>query len=340
MVILSMSKGSFNSFSYRSLGDSANRLIDRIVAERPDLAGETFVSTGAGNSSVTVMTQSDVYKAVKPGASMRNFLREGTVLEHLEGRLSGEVTVPRMTWQSPDKTIYAMERVAGQPLSEALLLRLPEEERLTIAESIGRFNADLATTILPQERKAMGLESFDEADRFYPAPLRDKVENEGLLKIMGYRAPTAKRLLDYFERHFDEAEADRRMIFVHPDLHNDNVFYCPETRQLSAIDIGCGNLQRVELMFCVLDHFFPEPFVDRALQSFNTASGMAVTRQDMDIYLALTIMNKPPSDMTDWQDFMQKIDKAGKALDIIEGGQVNQPPSSQWTRQRFVPNMR
>ena len=76
-----MSKGSFNSFSYRSLGDSANRLIDRIVAARPDLARETFVSTGAGNSSVTVMTQIDVFKAVKLGASTHDFLRENNLCD-------------------------------------------------------------------------------------------------------------------------------------------------------------------------------------------------------------------------------------------------------------------
>lgn len=340
MVILCMSLGSFNSFSCRRLGDSANRLIDRIVAERPDLARETFVSTGVGNMSVTVMTESAVFKTGKDAGGLRDIRREAVVLEYLDGHLPDDVRVPRLTWQSNDKSIYAMERVAGGPLTENLLLQLPEAERLALADKLGRFNATLATAILPEERKAMGLQTVLEADRLYPARLREKMESMQLESLLGQRASIANRLLEWVDKNFDEAETERRLLFVHPDLHNDNLFYCQQTKQLSVIDLGSGNLQRAEMLFCVMDTFFPEPFVDRTHQAFNKASGLNITREDVDVHLALTLLARPPHDLQDWQDFMHRLDKAATALDMIEGGASSPPASSQWQRQRFVPNMR
>ena len=341
MVIYGMSLSSFNRIATRPRHDSANQLIDRIIEMRPDLRNETFIVPRSGNTSLTVMTVNEVFKSCMSRGNPVDFAREYTVLEHLQGQGLG-VDIPTLTWKSRDSSIYGMTRLHGEALSKELLASLPAEEQARIAAAVGTFNGVMAHSMTADRRKELGLQSATMADVTNANHLFEALEPSFVkMRLSGYNFSVAQKLAEYCLRELDTQDHAQRVMFVHPDMHEQNIMYDRTTGQVSVIDIGSGNMLEPELAFCIPRHYYPRDFVAATLKSFNDNAGTSLTCAHLDAYFGMRALRmsmvNPEHALGEFSHHARFI---SQAIEILEGREVSPEPSSQSAPTPYIPNMR
>lgn len=345
MVIYGMSLSSFNRIATRERHDSANQLIDRIIALRPDLRHETFIVPRSGNTSLTVMTVNEVFKSCMSRGNPADFAREIAVLEHLQGREMG-ADIPRLTWKSQDASIYGMTRMHGQALSKGLLAELPVEEQVSIAQAIGTFNAVMARSITDEQRSQMGLRSALYAEQVTPAHVFEALEPDGTIMFLGQEAyHVAQQLAQHHAKVFDtpagQAQVERLMC-VHPDMHENNLLYDRATRRLAVIDIGTGELVETHMAFCIPRQYYPRDFMVAMLQAFSTKADTSLNCAHLDVYyglrsLKLSLQNPVHA----LGEFKHHLGIIKRGLDVLEGrAPKNAELPNQPAPTPYVPSMR
>lgn len=267
-----MSSNSFNKIALRPADEGANKLIDRIIAARPDLAGASFVVPEYGRPSQTVMTMDEVFKSAHNPAWPDEIRRECGLLQAVAGRDLG-VRVPQVTMVAADESFYAMQRLRGMPLTRECLDVLPDEERLDIARRIGVFNARLArcegggriaASAVTAEKMAAVFGNDDFWDET-GCDLRELSRLENFMKTYSLMPP----------------------MLMHGDMHQGNILYDQDTASLSLIDLGNGDTVSAAHAFSVLRIYYPADFVDAALQGFCAESGMTVNPAELDLYKSM-----------------------------------------------------
>lgn len=335
-----MSLDSFNRIATRPRHDSANQLIDRIIALRPDLRNETFIVPRSGNTALTVMTVNEVFKSCMSRGNPADFAREYAVLEHLQGRELG-AKIPQLTWRSDDKSIYGMTRLHGEALSKDLLASLPADEQARIAAIIGRFNALIAAGIDDAQRAALGLQSKLAADIVTPGHVFEALEPSAAKVNLGIDAlRVAVRVAEYCQQRFETHE--QRLLSIHPDMHEQNIIYNRASGTVALIDIGAGQAVEAELGFCIPRHYYPRAFVAEMLAAFSAQSGETLTCAHLDVYFGMRALKMSlVNPLHALGEFKHHCAMIGQALDELQGKSAVSPaPSSEPAPTPYVPNMR
>ena len=335
-----MSFNSFNNLATRPLHENANRMIDRIIAARRDLAGDTFVVPRSGNTSLTVMTVNEVFKSPVYNAERMAFGQELSVLRHLQGQQL-VVNIPTLTWTAEDGQTYGMSRLHGEALLARSVLAMDDAEQTKIATALGNFNAALSRSITPEQRKDMQLPAAAGTPQIMPRHLFEALEPSYVKAYLGEaNFATAQRLAEYYDRTFDADEQERRLLFLHPDLHEHNVLYDRNTGDIGVIDIGTGKMVPLELAFCVMREFYPDSFVAKTLEAFCDASGFKVAHEEIEVYYAARALRLSVSDTEALNHFRHNVERLKSALDVLEGVTERKPPPNQLPPPPPIQNMR
>lgn len=336
-----MSLDSFNRIATRPRHDSANQLIDRIIALRPDLRNETFIVPRTGNTALTVMTVNEVFKSGMSRGNPTDFAREYAVLEHLQGHEMG-AAIPQLTWCADDYSIYGMTRLHGEPVSKELLASLPEEEQSRIAAVVGTFNAALSHSMTMEQREELGLQSELMAEVITANHVFEALEPDYVKMRLGeYNYSVAHRLAEYCLREHDTVDLSQRVQFLHPDMHENNIMYDRKTGAVSIIDIGPGNLVQPELAFCIPRHYYPRSFVAAAVQAFSQKTGGNLTCEHLDAYFGMRALHMSRSNPEyALGEFSHQCRFISRAIEVLEGREVSPAASSEQAPTPYVPNMR
>lgn len=340
-----MSLSSFNRIATRERHDSANQLIERIIALRPDLRNETFIVPRYGNTSLTVMTVNEVFKSCMSRGNPTDFAREIAVLEHLQGREMG-ADIPRLTWKSDDASIYGMTRMHGEALSKSLLAQLPAQEQARIATAIGTFNGVMARSLPAEQRADMGLRSDLHAEVVTPAHVYEALEPDAVMMFLGQQGyQLARQLAQHHTKVFDAQEAQKnsdRLMFVHPDMHENNILYNRETGAVSVIDIGAGDLVEPQMAFCIPRQYYPRDFMVAMLQAFSEQAKTDMTCAHLDVYYGLRSLKLSLQNPTHaLGEFRHHQELIKRGLDMLEGrAPKNAEPANQPAPTPYVPSMR
>lgn len=287
-----MSQNSFNKKATRPRHESANRLIDRIIAARPDLAGAQFVVPFTGNTSVTVMTMDEVFKAPVYSSEKEAFARELALLLELQGRDMGADIAP-VTFVDSDGGFYGMQRMRGEALTRETLLDLPAEERARLAAQIGCFNARLGGALSEEKRIALGLRPARAAAMLMPHHVLEALEVEAVYERLSH-LQVADRLAAWYADSFDETAQAGRMRVLHADMHNANFLYSRTSGRLAVIDLGAGDVLPAEQAFGLMRRYFSHSFVAKALQAFCREGAMEIGVDDLELYQGLRILRHAP----------------------------------------------
>lgn len=336
-----MSLDSFNRIATRPRHDSANQLIDRIIAMRPDLRNETFIVPRTGNTSLTVMTVNEVFKSCMSRGNPADFAREYAVLQHLQGREMG-ADIPQLTWRSDDHSIYGMTRLHGEAVSKELLASLSAQEQARIAAVVGTFNATMSRSMTEDQRKELGLQSALMADVITANHVFEALEPDYVkMRLGGYNYAVAHRLAEYSLRTQNTDDLSKRVQFLHPDMHENNIMYDRKTGAVSIIDIGPGNLVQPEFAFSIPRNYYPRSFVAAAVQAFSEQTGEVLTCEHLDAYFgmrALRVSLTHPEYALG--EFSHQCRFISRAIEVLEGREVSPAPSSEQAPTPYVPNMR
>lgn len=200
---------------------SSQSLIDAIVAERPDLQGQTFYSPHYGNTAHTLIVGDEVFKGPRLLSHMASFEREISYMERLKGK---SLPVPELTCVGRNAYFYGMTRLQGVVMSEAMQDMTSRQEDLFAAD-FGAAVANIALALSDgEEVRASSSSSVRDNDEKY-------LNNPRIASRLGEDAGTARRLVaDYYDRM-----KERKLVACHADLHKENVLMDPKTRRLTGI---------------------------------------------------------------------------------------------------------
>lgn len=320
-----MYSDSFNKIAARPPHEGANRLIDRIIAARPDLRDATFVVPRSGNTSITVITMHEVFKAHVYASEARAFSREIAVLEHLQQNMPAGVELPRLTCVAPDRSFYGMTRLHGLPLTRDNLRALPDAERRRLGGLVGAFNAQLGGAFGGDSRRQLGLQPKYEAALILPHHLDEALEDSRVRLALGTQLLQAQQLCRYVAERHDDAVQETRLRFLHADMHEQNFLYDPATKKLGVIDLGPGDHVQAEYAFSVLHHYYGDEYTQHSLDGFAAVAGLQLSLKDLTIYQAARALRYAAQDPEGAMKLFRKLEKP---LMLAMNGAAATGPSS------------
>lgn len=270
---------------------SLNRLIDAIIAQRPDLAEMPFAATGMGKCSLTVKTMDEVFKAPLKGRSNVDMISdEAKFLAHLNGKDLGVVQIPTVTTVAEDGSFYGMTRVHGVPLTPEVLSSLPEDEQQRIAHALADFNVRMSKSFDANDHAALDLSYDFQPWHLKPSNVQDSLKNPMVRAVLGAHYDSCVRAANEFSNSYDPKIGAGKAMTLFGDMHPENIFYDRETGAISVIDIGNGCTYDMEICFATLKHTYPQGFVDHFLQSFSAMTGRDVSRESIERFRGLYSM--------------------------------------------------
>jgi|GEM_PF-2813961 serine/threonine protein kinase len=256
---------------------SANAFIDRIIAERPDLADAAFYAPAQGKNSLTVMTADEVFKAPKTPEDAPFFAKEYKLLQHLNGFDLG-VNIPEATHYSEESGFYAMSRLRGEPLTRDLLESLPVREQEKIADDLARFNAQFSKTVTDGDRQYLGLGTAETYQPLPPEEILDSLRKPHMQQALGPHYDAACAAAAQYARGFNADAEKKHVMMIHSDLHPGNIMYDREHQRLGVIDTGTGRMIAADMGLSPLNHSYPAAWMDRHLETFAKETGVEMTR--------------------------------------------------------------
>lgn len=304
-----MYRDSFNKIASRPRHEGANRLIDRIIAARPDLRDATFLVPRSGNTSITVITMDEVFKAHVYASEAKAFSREIAVLEHVQQNAPAGVALPRITCIAPDRSFYGMTRLRGLPLTRDNLRALPDAERRRLGGLVGAFNAQLGAAFSADSRRQLGLQPKYEAALILPHHLDEALEDPRVRLALGTQLLQAQQLCRYVAERHDDAVQEARVRFLHADMHEQNFLYDPATKTLGVIDLGPGDHVQAEYAFSVLHHYYGDEYTQQSLDGFAAAVGLQLSLKDLTLYQASRALRYAAQDPEGAMKLFRKLEK-------------------------------
>jgi thiamine kinase-like enzyme len=198
--------------------------IARIIAERPDLAKQTFYVPSNGTISTVVMAGEEVFKTAKKKSNQRELSRELKILKIFKEQKVPYM--PELSHVSQNGDFFGIKKMAGVTLA-SVKHEMTEDQFAVFAIDFGHARAKideaLAGKKLPLSRK------FNNRDDV------DSVSAALELWDRPYMQETLRRVDDHMRdilTDYRERQLAGRMTYCHHDLHKWNILVDPDTKKL------------------------------------------------------------------------------------------------------------
>ncbi len=201
-------------------GTTAGALIEKIIAQRPELASETFYVPGRGQMAITIMTSSEVFKAPRSHSIQYIFEEEINFMRCLS--TLDIPLIPKLTYVDPNNNWFAMERKPGEVFDWGVIEKS--------GEKLGAFKAQL-------EEQTTGLDLI--------RALGDERLTKSIPRLIANDVTdlfaTEPKVIETLRQYADKLTA-RQAVINHDDWNTGNMLFDPETKALTAvIDYGLSS---------------------------------------------------------------------------------------------------
>ena len=139
----------FTRSAAKPKGWSGNDFHEAVIAERPDLQGQTAYIAGRGAFGFAIFIGGEVFKMPLSRDTLAYFDREIETLRKLEGK---GLPVPRVTCVGEKAHFFGMTRMPGVRLT-LIAQKMTRDEKLALAEDIAGVIIGLAKAVPPVDGK-------------------------------------------------------------------------------------------------------------------------------------------------------------------------------------------
>ncbi len=214
-----MLKDQFNRLSQPDRA-KVSRVIEAIIAERPDLADKMFYVPARGNNAYTLIVEGEVFKAPKLPKDVAVFRREVALQKALSE--AGVEGIPPMTCLGKHALFYAVKKIDGMDFD---YMFMPDDRRLAFLDGVGRAlaRAGKAWQGGPTPKRTDANEYIRKGLHVWRKPELRKHAYE--------IAPGIAALMDDYARRFPK----RRAVLDHGDLHEGNMLVDRATKGFAAV---------------------------------------------------------------------------------------------------------
>lgn len=220
-----------------------------IIRELPHLAGLPVENPKRGENSHTLIIGDQVFKGLRHAYLDQLFLREISLLWHLQGR---GLKTPEVTYEGTEAYYFAMKRVEGISPTYAHINTLSGRDLQAFANSAGAFHAGLAASMTPAEAQAhFGKDYTPYAELM---AMRFAMDSDDVLiaAFDGDNKSIRKMLADYLD-----GTGKRTPVVSHGDFQTSNIFLHQEKPEISAvIDLGGATWKLPEFALLQMDALY------------------------------------------------------------------------------------
>ncbi len=211
-------KAEFNRLS-RPADAKLVRLIDAIIAERPDLADATFGVPDKGNTALTLIVGDEVFKAPANCRQIGALAREFHLQESFTK--AGVAGIAPVTYVGKNACFYAVKKLDGV---HPAFWRMTKEERAACWARIGQTIADAGQVDKPRLRRAA-------AGKYVAAGVGMWLNSRGFAALWREKASALSAAIDDYAWRFSK----RKYALAHGDLHVGNIFTEADNKTFKGI---------------------------------------------------------------------------------------------------------
>lgn len=221
----------FNAVSRRRQ-TRTTAFIDKIIAERPDIADQTFYRPEEGNCAIVLMVADEVFKMPKSKKTTPEFEREIEILQLMKEH--NTPFMPELAYVSADKTFFSMKRMAGVTLNsvhESMSEKQMNRLALDIGAARAKIEISLSNVDFPFSKK---FSSGDRRSKSVKGALK-LWDNSFFQSALAQLKPEHQDALNDFVR----TSKDKKESFCNVDLHRGNILVDPKTKRLTGfVDVA------------------------------------------------------------------------------------------------------
>lgn len=243
--------------------ETINEFFNAIVTERADLKAQPYVVANSGQQSIVLEINGEFFKTPLYEASVEEFCREINVIEFLNDR-GLAFSIPQITTIGADKKFFAMSKLDGYTLSQALKVGMPQNKQINLIDSYINIMKEISAAFDNNSIQKLGLRRMSQLSSW--EFVEHALNNNNLYDALGdelfWQAKSLEKEIDTLKKW------PYSNTISHGDLSLDNVIIDKATWDLrGVIDFGRVGFHPPELDLTRLTVLGPE-FMRRFISSY------------------------------------------------------------------------